>query len=88
MITTSNAFTKMLSSLSADSGLLALRLSVGTVLFLRHGLEKRPGQWHFFTSTFPDPVGIGAYASFYSRSWVTLCVRFFLCGGLGTRWAA
>ncbi len=63
MITTSNAFTKMLSSLSADSGLLALRLSVGTVLFLRHGLEKRPGQWHFFTSTFSDPVGIGAYAS-------------------------
>ena len=88
MITTSNAFTKILSPFSADGGLLALRLSVGIVLFLRHGWEKRPGQWQSFTSTFPDPVGIGPYASFLVAFVGDFVCPLLLFGGLGTRWAA
>ena len=40
----------------ADIGLLVLRVWIGATLFLRHGWEKRPGQWQHFVTKFPDPV--------------------------------
>ena len=85
---TSNAFTRAITSFSANRGLLILRLSVGAVLFLRHGWEKRPGQWAAFTSTFPDPIGIGPYGSFLFAFAGDFVCPLLLIAGFGTRWAA
>ncbi|HEX4037523.1 MAG TPA: DoxX family protein [Acidobacteriaceae bacterium] len=46
-----------------DLGLLALRLTVPTALFLKHGLEKLHG-FHTMAPHFPNPVHIGPWPSF------------------------
>ena len=72
----------------AAAGLALLRVWTGAVLFLRHGLEKRPAHWAQFMAHFPNPIGIGSHPSF-----LIAFVSDFVCGillilGLGTRWAA
>lgn len=46
-----------------DVGLLVLRLTVPTSLFLKHGLEKLSG-FHTMAPHFPNPVHIGHWPSF------------------------
>jgi hypothetical protein len=46
-------------------GLSLLRIWTGLTLFLRHGWEKQPAHWMQFMAHFPNPIGIGAHASFY-----------------------
>ena len=72
----------------ADVGLLVLRVWIGATLFLRHGWEKRPGQWQHFVTNFPDPVGIGPYASFVVAFAGDFLCALLLVVGLGTRWVA
>ena len=72
----------------ADLGLLLLRVSIGITLFLRHGWEKRPGQWQHFVTNFPDPVGIGPYASFVIAFAGDFVCALLLIVGFGTRWVA
>ncbi len=72
----------------ADIGLLVLRVWIGTALFFRHGWEKRPGQWQHFVTNFPDPVGIGPYASFFIAFGGDFLCALLLIVGLGTRWVA
>ncbi len=72
----------------ADVGLLVLRVWIGATLFLRHGWEKRPGQWQHFVTNFPDPVGIGSYASFVVAFADDFLCALLLVVGLSTRWVA
>ena len=72
----------------ADVGLLVLRVWIGATLFLRHGWEKRPRQWQHFVTNFPDPVGIGSYASFVVAFAGDFLCALLLVVGLGTRWVA
>ena len=72
----------------ADMGLLILRVWIGATLFLRHGWEKRPGQWQHFVTSFPDPVGIGPYASFVIAFAGDFLCALLLIVGVGTRWVA
>ena len=72
----------------ADIGLLVLRVWIGATLFLRHGWEKRLGQWQHFVTNFPDPVGIGPYASFVVAFAGDFLCALLLVVGLGTRWVA
>lgn len=46
-----------------DLGLLALRLTVPTSLFLKHGLEKLT-RFHAMAPHFPNPIHIGHWPSF------------------------
>ncbi|MGA7156346.1 MAG: DoxX family protein [Acidobacteriaceae bacterium] len=70
-----------------DAGLLALRLTVGITLLLKHGLEKVE---HFsaMAAHFPNPLHLGA-----APSLVIALIGDFVCSilivfGLATRWAA
>ncbi len=51
------------SSAGQDFGLLVLRLTVPTALFLKHGLEKLHG-YSTMSPHFPDPLHIGHVPSF------------------------
>ena len=84
----SNVFTRRMSTFSTERGMLVLRLSTAGVLFLRHGWEKRPGQWQAFASSFPDPIGIGPYTSFLIAFVGDFVCPVLIIAGLGTRWAA
>lgn len=46
-----------------DAGLLVLRLTVPTAIFLKHGLEKLTG-FHTMAPHFPNPLHIGSFPSF------------------------
>jgi hypothetical protein len=48
-----------------EMGLAILRIGTGATLFLRHGWEKQPMHWAQFMAHFPDPIHIGAHASFF-----------------------
>ncbi len=71
-----------------QAGLAVLRVCTGATLFLRHGLEKQPAHWAQFMAHFPNPIGIGAHASFFIAFFSDFVCGFLLIIGLGTRWAA
>ncbi len=72
---------------SSDSGLLILRLTTITPLFLKHGIEK------IFTFSqmaahFPDPLHIGPVPSLvFAMVSDSICTLLMILG-LATRWAA
>lgn len=70
-----------------DLGLLALRLTVPTALFLKHGLEKLRG-FHSMAPHFPDPIHIGHWPSFlFAMIADGICMPLLIVG-LFTRPAA
>jgi len=71
-----------------QAGLAVLRMWTGATLFLRHGWEKQPAHWALFMAHFPNPVGIGAHASFLIAFLADFVCGILLIVGLGTRWAA
>ncbi len=72
---------------NSDSGLLILRLTTITPLFLKHGIEK------IFTFSqmaahFPDPLHIGPVPSLvFAMVSDSICTLLMILG-LATRWAA
>jgi putative oxidoreductase len=80
------ATSKSSSSLE-DLGLLALRLTVPTALFLKHGLEKLHG-FHTMAPHFPNPVHAGHWPSFlFAMIADGICMPLLIVG-LFTRPAA
>lgn len=71
-----------------DVGLAILRIGVGVTLFLRHGWEKQPMHWAQFMAHFPDPIHIGAHASFFIAFFSDFVCSLLLVLGIWTRWAA
>jgi len=71
-----------------DYGLVVLRVWTAVTLLMRHGWEKRPGQWDHMLHGFPDPIGIGSYASFVIAFMADFVGSLLLVVGLGTRWIA
>ena len=75
------------SQSTQDFGLLVLRLTVPTALFLKHGLEKIQ-HFHAMSSHFPNPVHIGPFPSFlFAMIADSICMPLLILG-LFTRWAA
>jgi putative oxidoreductase len=74
-------------STNADCGLLALRLSTGLPLFMRHGTEKI-FRFHMMAAHFPDPLHIGAVPSLIFAMISDAICSVLLILGLATRWAA
>ncbi len=74
-------------SSATDFGLLILRVSLGVILFVKHGIEKAT---HFssMATHFPDPVHIGAHASFIFALISDAICSLLVVLGLGTRVAA
>jgi len=72
---------------SQDCGLLALRLIVPTVLFLRHGTEKL-FTFSSMAGHFPDPLHIGRVPSLVIAMIADGICMPLLVIGLATRWAA
>ena len=75
------------SSSLQDLGLLALRLTVPTSLFLKHGLEKLTG-FHAMSLHFPNPLHVGVIPSLVFATIADGICMPLLILGLGTRWAA
>ena len=71
-----------------EYGLMTVRVAVAVILLVRHGWEKRPGQWTAFARDFPDPIGIGSYASFLFAMFGDLVCPVLILLGLGVRLAA
>jgi putative oxidoreductase len=70
-----------------DLGLLVLRLTVPTALFLKHGLEKVQ-HFHAMSAHFPNPVHIGPVPSLiFAMIADSICMPLLVLG-LFTRWAA
>ena len=70
-----------------DLGLLALRLTVPTALFLKHGLEKLTG-FHAMSQHFPNPLHIGVIPSLIFATVADGICMPLLVLGLFTRPAA
>ena len=70
-----------------NCGLLALRLTSGLLLFLRHGTEKL---LHFQTMAahFPDPLHIGVLPSLIFATLSDGICSVLVVLGLATRWVA
>jgi putative oxidoreductase len=70
-----------------DGALLVLRASLGSSLFLRHGLEKLTG-YAQMAAHFPDPLHIGARASLAFALLSDAICSVLVVLGLATRFAA
>ena len=81
------AFAKQ-SAGGGEAGLAILRIGTGATLFLRHGCEKQPMHWAQFMAHFPDPIHIGAHASFFIAFTSDFICSLLLVLGIWTRWAA
>ncbi|OUR94109.1 hypothetical protein A9Q84_17515 [Halobacteriovorax marinus] len=68
-------------------GLLILRVSVGLIMFLQHGLPKL-SKFTVLSSSFPDIMGIGSQVSLSLAVFSEFFCSIFLIAGLLTRWAA
>jgi putative oxidoreductase len=75
------------SNSTLDLGLLALRLTVPTSLFLRHGIEKIQ-HFHAMSAHFPNPLHIGPLPSFAFAFIADAVCMPLLVFGIATRWAA
>ena len=78
---------RFLRTSTLDLGLLALRLTVPTSLFLRHGLEKIQN-FHAMSAHFPNPLHIGPLPSFAFAFIADAVCMPLLVLGIATRWAA
>jgi len=81
------AFAKQ-SAGGEQAGLAILRIGAGAALFLRHGWEKQPMHWAQFMARFPDPIHIGAHASFFIAFVSDFICSLLLALGIWTRWVA
>jgi putative oxidoreductase len=81
------AFAKQ-SAGGGEPGLAILRIGTGATLFLRHGWEKQPMHWAQFMAHFPDPIHIGAHASFFIAFLSDFVCSLLLVLGIWTRWVA
>jgi putative oxidoreductase len=81
------AFAKQ-SAGGGEAGLAILRIGTGATLFLRHGWEKQPMHWAQFMAHFPNPIHIGAHASFLIAFVSDFVCSLLLVLGVWTRWAA
>src|ERR1700733_7965900 len=81
------AFAKQ-SAGSGAAGLVILRIGTGATLFLRHGWEKQPMHWAQFMAHFPNPIHIGAHASFFIAFLSDFVCSLLLTFGICTRWVA
>lgn len=70
-----------------DLALLALRLTMGVTLFLKHGLEKITN-FSQMASHFPDPIHIGPVPSLLFAALSDSICSLLVILGLGTRLAA
>jgi putative oxidoreductase len=75
------------NSVTANLGLLTLRLWIGLTMFLHHGIDKLQ---HFsdIAPNFPDPFGIGHNASLGLSVFAEFFASLLLIFGLGSRFAA
>ena len=81
-----NKFDKPASNIN-DLGLLLLRLSVGVVMLMEHGLPKMKN-FTYLSQNFPDPIGVGSYLSVSLAIFSELFCSIFLIVGLFTRFNA
>ncbi|OFZ51252.1 MAG: hypothetical protein A2381_01825 [Bdellovibrionales bacterium RIFOXYB1_FULL_37_110] len=71
-----------------DVGLLVLRLSIGLMMSLGHGLAKFSQFFQGGEIQFADPIGIGTNLSFYLVGTTEFILSLMVVVGLFTRWAA
>jgi putative oxidoreductase len=71
-------------SRTTDMGLLLLRVGVGLNIFIKHGLEKLTG-YSRMLQHFPDPIHIGAHASFAFALLSDGICTILIAAGLFTR---
>jgi putative oxidoreductase len=70
-----------------DGGLLLLRVGLGLMMFLGHGLDKLTG-FADKAERFADPLGVGSTTSLALTVFAEVVCSVLLVVGLGTRLAA
>lgn len=70
-----------------DLGILTIRIAVGAVMLLEHGLPKLKN-FTYLSQNFPDPIGVGSYISVSLAIFSELFCSIFLIVGLFTRFNA
>lgn len=68
-----------------DAGLLLLRIGVGLMMALSHGLPKVKKLFGGGEIKFPDPIGVGAGASLFLAGSAEFFASLALVIGVGTR---
>lgn len=77
----------LLRSQLLDTGLLLLRIGVGSALLLAHGWPKLANYSDYVTQ-FPDPVGLGMALSFNLAIFAEVLCAIFIVIGFATRLSA
>jgi putative oxidoreductase len=72
---------------AANFGLLVLRLWIGLMMLVHHGVDKLRN-FNDTAPNFPDPLGIGHTASLALAVFAEFFVSLLLIFGLVTRWSA
>jgi putative oxidoreductase len=76
---------KRLTSINQDLGLLLLRLGFGPAMMV-HGIQKL-NKFAELSGSFPDPIGVGSYASLCLAIFAELVCSILLILGLLTPFA-
>jgi putative oxidoreductase len=72
---------------AANFGLLVLRLWIGLMMLVHHGVDKLRN-FNDIAPNFPDPLGIGHNASLALAVFAEFFASLLLIFGLVTRWSA
>lgn len=76
-----------MEKLTADLGILFLRVASGLMMIFPHGWGKLVG-FSARMNTFPDPLGIGSTASLTGTVFTEFFCQILIILGIKTRWAA
>jgi len=76
------------NSSKTDLALLLLRVTLGAMMFISHGLPKLQKLFGADPIKFADPFGIGMEASLWLTVFAEVVCALLLVIGLATRWAA